>query len=175
MEEIYKRYSMKTQININNVYFIYSANKLNLQLTYSQIINNIDRQRKVMSILVFDLYKTQILTENSNIINSAIPLCPNYKENIKLELRDYKIYLSECKNKHSINLLINEFKENQNIDLSEIECNICKKTKNNTYNNEMNKCINCKINLYPLCKNIHDKKHKIINYDLQNFWCLKHN
>ena len=74
------------------------------------------------------------------------------KENIKLELIDYKVYLSECKNKHSFNLLINEFEENQNIDLTKIKCNICKKTKKETYNNEMNKCINCKINLCPLCK-----------------------
>ena len=112
MEEICKRYSMKTQIDINTIYFLYSGNKINLQLAYSQIINNIDRQRKVMSVLVFDMNTTQILNANSNdsnITSHAIPLCPNCKENIKLELIDYKVYLSECKNNHSINMFINEF------------------------------------------------------------------
>ena len=178
MEEICKRYSMKTQIDINTTYFLYSGNKINLQLTYSQIINNIDRQRKVMSVLVFDMNTTQILNANSNVSNMAshtIPICPNCKENITLDLFDYKLYLSECKNNHSINMLINEFKENQKFDLKKIQCNICKNTKDKTYNNEMNKCINCKIILCPLCKNIHDKKHKIINYDLQDYICLKHN
>ena len=175
MEEICKRYTIKAQIDINNVYFLYSAEKINLQLAFSQIINNIDRQRKEIFILVYDINKTQILSQNSNIISSAIPLCPNCKENIILELLDYKIYLSECKNKHSINMFINELEENQNIDISKIKCNICKKTKDKTYNNDMNKCINCKINLCSLCKNIHDKKHIMINYDLQDYFCLKHN
>ena len=175
MEEICKKYSVKTFVNINNVYFLYSGNKINLQLTYSQIINNSDRKRKIMSILIYDINNTQILSENSNIINSIIPICPKCNEKIILDLNDYKIYLSECRNKHSTNMLINEYEKNQNVDLSKIECNPCKNTKNKTYNNTMYICINCQINLCPLCKDIHDKKHNIINYDLQNYLCLKHN
>ena len=175
MEEICKKYSMKTFININNVYFLYSGKKINLQLTYSQIINNSDRERKIMSILIYDINNTQISSENSNIINSIIPICPKCNEKIILDLKDYKIYLSECRNKHSTNMLINEYEKNQNVDISKIECNLCKNTKNKTYNNTMYICINCQINLCPLCKDIHDKKHNIINYDLQNYLCLKHN
>ena len=31
------------------------------------------------------------------------------------------------------------------------------------------------MNLYPLYKSIHDKKHNIINYDNKNYTCNKHN
>ena len=31
------------------------------------------------------------------------------------------------------------------------------------------------MNLCPLCKSIHDKKHNIINYDNKNYTCNKHN
>ena len=30
------------------------------------------------------------------------------------------------------------------------------------------------MNLCPLCKSIHNKKHSIINYDLKNYICNKH-
>ena len=53
---------------------------------------------------------------------------------------------------------------------------MCKdKNKSNTYNNEFYICYECKINLCPLCKSIHDKTHSIINYDNKNYICNKHN
>jgi len=36
-------------------------------------------------------------------------------------------------------------------------------------------CYECKKNLCPLCKFIHDKLHSIINYDNKNYICNKHN
>ena len=38
----------------------------------------------------------------------------------------------------------------------------------------MYKCIECKKNICPLCKLEHDKKHKIINYELQDYICNNH-
>ena len=35
-------------------------------------------------------------------------------------------------------------------------------------------CNNCNKILCPLCKNNHDKKHNIINYDLKNYICKIH-
>ena len=61
------------------------------------------------------------------------------------------------------------------VDISKIICNNCKnKNKYNTYNNDFYRCITCKINISPLCKSIHDKKHKIIKYDNKNYLCDKH-
>ena len=50
-----------------------------------------------------------------------------------------------------------------------------KTNKNNTYNNEIFLCNICKIILCPLCKIKHNKEHNIINYDLKNYICSKHN
>ena len=146
MEEICLRFKSKSLIDIKNVYFLYGGNSINQERTFNEIINDLDRQRKTMRILV-----------------------------IKLEIKDYKINLSECKNNHSINLLINEYEVNQSIDLRKIECNNCKKNKYETFDNLMYICNGCNIILCPLCKNIHDKKHNIINYDLRNTICNIHN
>ena len=175
MEEICKRYANKTLLDLNNKYFLYNGNSINLQLTYSQIINNIDRERKIMSILVYDLNTTQITNRTSNIINSAFPICPICHENIKLDLLDYKLSLSECKNKHSKIMLVKDFINSQNIDLSKIICNICHRTKSESYNNEMFICNTCHIVLCPLCQTNHEKKHKKINYDLKHNICPSHN
>ena len=124
MEEICKKYTSKTLIDINNVYFLYNGNQINLQLTYNQLINNIDRQREMMSVLVYNINNTILLI--NKIIRSDFPLCIKCKESVILELKDYKINLLGCKNNHVINnISINEY--DNNIDISKIECNNCKR------------------------------------------------
>ena len=176
MEEICKRYSIKRSIDINKLCFLYSGTQMNLQLTYNQIINSADKQRNKMSILVYDIdYTNDTTVEDKKLIKSDFPICIKCKENVIFELKDYKINLYGCKNKHIINnILINEYIKNQNIDLSKIECNNCKKKKYEIYNNEMYICNECNIILCPLCKNKH-KNHNTINYDLKNYICNKHN
>ena len=43
MEEIFKKFCSKVNININNIYFLYSGNKINSELTFAQIINETDK------------------------------------------------------------------------------------------------------------------------------------
>ena len=63
-------------------------------------------------------------------------ICPQCKENILLNIRDFKINLSGCKNKHNIkNILLNKYEESQKIDISNIKCNICNR---NNINNILN-------------------------------------
>ena len=92
-------------------------------------------------------------------------------------MKDYKITLSECKNDHIIeNISLKEFENSQKIDLSKIECNNCnEKNKGNSFKNEFFKCIDCQINLCPLCKESHDKNHNIIDYDKTFYICQIHN
>ena len=172
MEEICKRYTYKSLIDINNVYFLYNGNQINLQLTYNQIVNDIDRQREMMSVLVYNINST--IVSNNKRIKSDFPICIKCKESVKLEFNEYKLNLLGCKNKHIINnILINEY--DKYMDISNIECNQCKRKKYEIYNNEMYICNGCNILLCPLCKNNHNKEHDIINYDLKNYICNKHN
>ena len=173
MEEICKKFGTKVQKDTKDLLFLYSGKQLNIQLKFHQVINNIDKERKIMPILVYDIYKENI-NDNPNIIKSVFPICSKCKENVKFNIDNYKInYI--CKNGHSNKTPPEEYEKNQNIDISKIKCNNCNKNKSDTYNNEMYLCNTCKNIICPLCKNNHDKLHHIINYDNKNYICTNHN
>ena len=80
-----------------------------------------------------------------------------------MDIKDYKINLYGCKNGHIINnISINEYEINRDIDLSKIECNICKRKKYELFNNEIYICNECNILLCPLCKNNHNHNHNVL-------------
>lgn len=111
-----------------------------------------------------------------NLIKSNEIICPECYENILLNIKDYKINLYNCKNNHKFNnILLTEFDGYLNLDISKIICHICKSNRSDLNNNEFLTCLNCQINLCPKCKINHDKKHKIVNYDIKNYLCKEHN
>ena len=174
MKNIFDKFIYKTQLDKNLIYFLYSGNNINEELNFEELANKEDKIRNKMNIIVYD---NNISNNISSIKKSKYTICPICKENIKLNLEEYKVYLSECKNKHEINNIpINEFEQTQIIDISKIECEKCKNTnKNETYKNAFYRCNTCKINICPMCKSSHDKTHNIINYDNKNYICEKHN
>jgi hypothetical protein len=180
MKNICQSYINKIKVDKNNIYFSYdgkAGNQFNEELTFEEMVNSEDKKRNKMNILVFS---NEFIDDNDNdnkIIKSKDIICPECKESIKMDIIDYKIILSDCKNKHKIeNILLNEFEDIQKINLKEIICEICKKcNKSNSYNNIFYKCITCKKNICPLCKSNHDKLHKIIDYDNKNYICNIHN
>ena len=186
MEEICKRYVQIIKQDIDKLIFIYSGNLIDEELKYEEQINEEDKFRNEINILVYEKYKT-IINKKKLLLKEII--CPICQENIFMKINDYQINLSKCKNGHNYNnLLLKEFNNIQNIDISKIICDICKivlllflicdickiKNKSNTFKNSFYKCYNCKINLCPLCKSKHDNNHNIINYDKRNFICYKH-
>ena len=174
MKDIINKYIFKIRINKDNIYFIYNGDKMNEGLELNELINENDKNRKKMNILVNENGKTN---KGEIKIKSKEIICPECKENILFNLKDYKINLYECKNNHiKNNILLNEFENTQLIDLSKIICNECKiQTQADTYNNEFYICNSCGIKLCPICKLKHDKNHNIINYNDKNFICKKHN
>ena len=132
-----------------------------------------------MIILVNDLINDNNQNEirNKDIMKSKNIICPKCKENIKMDIKDYKINLYECLNGHKIeNILLNEFERTQNIDLLNILCDICKKNnKSISFNNIFYKCLTCEKNICPLCKSSHNDIHNIINYDNKYYICNRHN
>ena len=173
MADVCQKFIMKAGTIINDVVFLYGGNKINLALPVSSIISKFDRERKIISIIVNDLSESS--QNKQNIIKSTIPICPTCAENIKFDINNYRINLTECKKGHSFNLPINEYEQTQNIDLDKIICNKCNAKKLNTYANKMYICNKCKIILCPLCESKHDKSHSSINYDFRNSTCEEHN
>jgi len=155
----------------NNVFFSYNenaGNNFNEELTIQEMINEEDKKRNKMVILVF---KSELEKEENDIIKSKDIICPKCGESIKFEIIKFKIKLSECKNGHIIdNILLNEFEKTQYINNKEIKCEIC----NNKFNKIFYKCLECKKNICPLCESNHEKTHKIINYDERLYICDKH-
>ena len=179
MKDIFEKFCNKSQIDKSKIYFTYdgkSGYDFNEELTFNKASNSLDKQRKKMIILVNKINEIN-QKNNESIIKSKEIICPECRENTKINIKNYKISLYDCKNGHQIdNLSLDEFEESQKIDLSKIICDKCKeKNKNNVFNKEFYKCFTCNMNLCPLCKSIHDKSHNIINHEQINYICAKHN
>ena len=173
MKGIYNKYGAKLGIDISKLYFIYNGNKINDNPYLYEIINEEDKRRNMINILVNEIDE-EIIKKNEMISKEII--CPKCKENILIIINEYKINLFNCKNNHNIyNILIKEFENIEKIDISKIICDKCKiNNKSNTYKNEFYRCNICKMNICPLCKSNHNNNHKLINYNNKNYICEIH-
>ena len=176
MDSICSKFSDKIQIDKNKLIFSYNGkggNEFNKSLSFSEMANLEDKIKNKMSVLVFT---NEGNNKSNNIIKSKVVICPECKEISKLNIKNYKVTISDCKNKHiKENLSLSEFEDSQKIDLSQILCHECKKSKAETFQKKFNYCMNCNINLCPICENKHDENHSIILYDDINYICKKHN
>ena len=100
IKDIYKRYETKIGIDISKLYFIYNGNQINNNLALNEIINEEDKRRNIINILVNENNET---IKKDNIIKSKEIICPKCKENILIKIDEYKINLFNCKNNHNIN------------------------------------------------------------------------
>jgi len=176
IKNICQNYLNEINEDKSNIYFTYNenaGNNFNEELTFQEMMNSDDKKRNKMNILVF---KNEIKQEENDIIKSKDIICPKCGESIRIEIINYKIKLSDCKNGHIIdNILLNKFEKTQYINNKEIKCGICNKNnKSKSENKIFYKCLKCKKNICPLCESNHDKTHKIINYDERLYICDKH-
>ena len=164
----------KTKLNLKDIYFLYKGNLLNYEDIIKNSISEMDKTNKKLTILVVDNIP---LENDTQIKKSKDVICPICKEPCKYNMKDYRIKLFDCKNGHIYdNIKLTDFINTQKEDISKIKCDICKNnTKADSYGNIFFFCIKCKMNICPLCKNIHDKPNNIIDYDDKNYKCNKHN
>ena len=95
MYTICRNYCFKIQLDFNLVDFFYDGKKVNFELTFSEQANEKDKLSQKMKIVV--IQKSQIKTSKM--------VCPECREIIFIEIKDYKINLFGCKNGHKINNL----------------------------------------------------------------------
>ena len=176
MKIVCDKFKEKSNIEQNaNIIYSYDGKVgLNEELTFEEIANLEDKKRNKMNILVYE-NEPEIIHKDK--IKSKNIICPKCNENIKMDLKDYKINLFDCINGHNIdNILLNEFEETQIVDPDKIICEICQKSKKNiSYDNKFYYCLTCKKNICILCSTNHNKEHKMINYDDKYYICHKHN
>ena len=119
MKDIIKKFLLKCDKKQDKIYFLYDGDTLKEELTFNELVNDLDKNRNQMSVIVNDNQNIDqdILTlkKSKNII------CPECNENIRISIVDYKVSLYECKNGHKMdNILFNEFEKTQNIDETKI-------------------------------------------------------
>ena len=189
MKDICQKFSLKSNVQLNNIFFLYGGQNLDENLPFDEQAHNIDKQRNKMEIVVSNKQEDD-LNESKYIISKDI-ICPQCSETCFIDIDDYKINLYGCKNGHKCkNIPLSEFDNSQKINISKISCYICKENnKGNVFNNRFYKCT-CGIKLCPLCKEAHNKQvsevkksnkkqnnvieHKYLDYDQINYICNKH-
>ena len=173
---VISKFISKTKLDLNNIFFLSNGKNLKKNEKVKSVISESEKRNKKMIILVYDINNT-VNIGNTNIIKSNEIICPKCQENCLFSLSGLRIKLYDCKKGHTTeNIKLKDFKKTQTIDISKIKCDKCKsKSKSETFNNDFFICCECKMNLCPLCKSVHDKTHSIINYDNKNYVCNKHN
>ena len=111
MEKICKEFSKKLNKDINQFNFIYSGTQLNLTKHLYEIINILDKERKIMAIIVLDKYST--INTNKSMIKANHIICPTCKECARIGFENYNIKIYDCINKHTSYILFDEFENTQ--------------------------------------------------------------
>ena len=170
MKDIFNRCLNKINKNIDEIFFMCNGSKIDGERKLEEINNN-DNE---MTILVYDINNKN--NENKGIVKQSKDIiCAECGEICLLDIKDYKITLNHCNNKHKReNILLDEYENLQQIKEINIICNECNKNKNDVFQNKFYKCCNCKTNICPICKSKHNKEHKLIDYELKNYLCNIH-
>ena len=127
MKDIFKRYLIRINRDINDVLFMCNGDKINGELKLEEI-NNKDEEIKI---LVYDI--NDKIIENEQISRQSKDIiCPECGEIFLLDIKDYKIILSHCNNKHKReNILLDEYDKLQKINEINLICDECSKNYNN--------------------------------------------
>ena len=171
LKDIINKFILKSNINEDEVFFLYGGNNINMDLSFFEQANKIDKERNQMNIIVFA--KEEPIKEG--FTKSKYIILSKCKQNCLINIKDYKVKLYDCKNKHETDeISLNEFDSKQKINENEIICKNCGKTKYHAYKNCFYTCLECKKNLCPLCNANHDKSHEVIDYNDIKYICLEH-
>ena len=178
MKDIFTKFTLKTQTDINSLFFLYDGTIVNEELTLKNLKKAPDQNTNKITILVYPKYIATTI-QKKGLLKSKEIICPQCKENCLLKIDGFNmINLYGCKNNHVNQLSFEEFEKTQFIDTSKIICsnyNNCGNNKYKSYHNQFYRCLSCKNNLCPLCDSHHDKSHSIIDYDKIHYLCEIHN
>ena len=97
MKDIINKFLIKIQKQVGDLYYLYNGNKLNNELTFNEQANELDKNRMKMNILVNENKHKNIKNE---IISKDI-ICPECKDNILIDIKNFKINLSGCNKNHN--------------------------------------------------------------------------
>ena len=162
LSDAIKSYTELTQKSLNDYYFLFDNHAENEELEHQDLKN---------------VLKKNNLADENEIKQTKYIICPNCKNNCEINIKDYKITLNKCSNCNATeNIFLDEFKNTQKINESNIFCNYCKTSKCDLNDKQLFfKCLNCNNFLCQSCQLNHETNHCIINYEDLNYICYFHN
>ena len=91
MEEILNKFCIKMEKNINELYFLYDGHIIEVNKTFKEVANSLDKQRKKISILVTDNKDTIYPKKDSNLKKSNILSVQNVMIQLELTFKISKL------------------------------------------------------------------------------------
>ena len=179
MKDIIIRFSNKSKIELNSIYFLYGGDKINENSSLEKIIKKEDKNKNKVEILVCSKDEEN-QEENKSKVKPTQVICPECSEVALLNFKNYKLSISRCKKNHKFDKMdFENFDKAQIIDESKIICENCRAAnKSTSFNKVFYICLICKQKLCPLCKTSHDKTynktHNIIKYEEKDSICFEH-
>ena len=115
MKDVISKFKLKANIDLQNIYFNYSGNILEIEdETVDNIITQIDRKEKAMSILVMEIERVTM----SSFGDKRESLLPkNFDEQDDHENNDE----NNIMNNNNINIIINQNNNENNLDMNNVQ------------------------------------------------------
>ena len=103
IKDIIKNFLIKIKGEENNYFYLYNSTSINKELTFKELANDFDENRRKMNILVTKNDKAQ--NEMKSIISKDL-ICSECKQNILIGIMNFKINLFRYKYNHSYNNIL---------------------------------------------------------------------
>ena len=194
IQNILSSFAANINRNINDFNFLYSGEKLNNYETKS--LSELNDKDNIINISVYEKKEinenlnTKIKPESITLKVSDHIICPRCKFMSEIVINNFKIYITNCNNNHSMpGLFMNDFLTTQYLDESRIICFECKKTQKellNSKDSEQNILLmcSCGMSICRSCFQMHkekslekysNKQHNTIPYQDKDYFCFEHN
>ena len=137
IKEIINQFLIKTgeKEKEEDLNFSYNEIEINKELTFNELIYDIDKKEKKVNIIVSKNKEDKNKTKEK-ISKEVIPkeimskeiICPepDCKEPALIDINSFRINFKECKNKHQINNIpLKDYEKSQTINQEDIKCDLC--------------------------------------------------
>ena len=164
MCKIFDKFANKVNSTADSFNFLYQDKKINKNDTIIDLTKSKATKEIVISVeKKLKKIKCPICICNDTIIN----------------IDNYKLVFYNCKYKHNLEKIVEDYEESQKLQITKIKCDVCRKSQKDIPA-DFYKCLKCTqingrtIYLCSQCNLLHNEKHKRINYDEKNYFCEQH-
>ena len=157
--KVIQKFCSKAQKNMNDLCFLYNGKIVDINLTFFNLANSFDKERKIISLIVTDQYAkndSKLIKENKELKEKLLEAYKKIEEQ-KQEIEDlkYKMTITKSEGMNQINNLMNII-ENKDKQIQELKANL----KNDKISNNVGDMPNMKA----IC--IISPQDKSINYPM---------